>query len=115
MIRTTLDEAARDELQRLRRTERPPKVRDRIEMIWLSDAGWSAPKIADQLGYHAQTWAGMVRSGDGVASTHLPLSSDITQPNVQGLPVSARIGLVDAWHKLKRGAIDFARRLQRLP
>jgi len=62
MIRTTLDEATRDELQRLRRTERSPKVRDRIEMIGLSDAGWSAPKIAEHLGYHPQTVRDLLRA-----------------------------------------------------
>jgi transposase len=55
MIRTTLDEATRGELRRLRRTERLPKVRDRIEMVSFSDAGWSTPKIAEHLGYHART------------------------------------------------------------
>lgn len=62
MIRTTLDEATRDELQHLRRTERSPKVRDRIEMVSLSDAGWSAPKIANRLGYHAQTVRDLLRA-----------------------------------------------------
>jgi transposase len=55
MIRIMLDDATRDELRTLRRTSLPPKVRDRIEMVTLSDAGWSAPKIAGHLGRHAQT------------------------------------------------------------
>src|SRR4051812_35140798 len=55
MIRITLDDATRDELRALRRAERSPKVRDRIEMVTLSDAGWSAPRIAAHLGCHPQT------------------------------------------------------------
>jgi putative transposase len=33
----------------------PAKVRDRIEMVTLSDAGWSPPRIAEHLGYCGQT------------------------------------------------------------
>jgi transposase len=62
MIRITLDQDTRDELQRLRRTERSPKVRDRIAMVGLSDAGWSAPTIADHLGYNPQTVRDLLRA-----------------------------------------------------
>src|SRR5512147_686008 len=55
MIRIMLDDATRDELRTPRRADLPPKVRDRIEMVDLSDAGWSAPRIARHLGYHPQT------------------------------------------------------------
>src|SRR5690242_7139077 len=55
MIRIMLDDPTRDEIRALRRTNLPPKVRDRIEMVTLSDAGWSAPRIAAHLGYHPQT------------------------------------------------------------
>jgi putative transposase len=55
MIRTRIDDATRVRLQVLRRKSLPPKVRDRIEMVTLSDAGWSAPKIAAHLGYCGQT------------------------------------------------------------
>src|SRR3954449_6583066 len=55
MIRTRLDDATRGELQALRRKALPPKVRDRIEMVLLSDAGWSPPKIARHLGNCGQT------------------------------------------------------------
>lgn len=51
MIRTPLDDATRDELRSLRRTDPPARVRDRLEMVLLSDAGWSPPKIAAHLGY----------------------------------------------------------------
>jgi transposase len=55
MIRTRLDDATRDELQALRRKPLPPRVRDRIEMVLLSDAGWSPPRIAEHLDYCGQT------------------------------------------------------------
>ena len=47
MYRVHLTEAQRDELQR--RTRDPqikPRTRDRLEMVRLSDTGWSIPKIA---------------------------------------------------------------------
>src|SRR3954453_4119928 len=50
MIRINLDDAIRAELQSLRRKALAPKVRDRIEMLSLADAGWSAPRIAAHLG-----------------------------------------------------------------
>ena len=62
MIRITLDDATREQLQALRRKPLPPKVRDRIEMVTLSDAGWSAPRIAAQLGYCGQTVRDLLRA-----------------------------------------------------
>jgi transposase len=55
MIRIHLEESTRDELRVLRRKPLPPKVRDRIEMLTLADAGWSAPRIAAHLGHCGQT------------------------------------------------------------
>jgi transposase len=55
MIRIQLDDPTRDELRALRRRSLPPRVRDRIEMLTLADAGWSAPKIAAHLGHCGQT------------------------------------------------------------
>ena len=55
MIRTELDDATREQLQALRRKPLPPRVRDRLEIVLLSDAGWSAPRIATHLGYCGQT------------------------------------------------------------
>jgi len=55
MIRIHLDDAIRDQLRALRRKPLPPKVRDRIEMLTLADAGWSAPRIAAHLGHCGQT------------------------------------------------------------
>ena len=55
MLHIQLDAASRAELQSLRRTERAPVARDRLEMLFLSDAGWSPPRIAAHLGYDPQT------------------------------------------------------------
>jgi transposase len=55
MIRIQLDDATRAELQSLRRTALAPTARDRLEMLFLSDAGWSPPRIAAHLGYDPQT------------------------------------------------------------
>jgi putative transposase len=82
MIRTQLDDATRDELQALRREPLPPKVRDRIEMVLLSDAGWSAPRIATHLGYCGQTVrdrlrAFLARGTDALHSFRTGLGPDI--------------------------------------
>ena len=56
MYRVTLTEEERHELKR--RTHLvgiAPSTRDRLEMVRLSDAGWSVPKIARHLGQHEQT------------------------------------------------------------
>jgi transposase len=55
MIHIQLDDATRDELRRLRPTNLSDTARDRLEMVLLSDAGWSAPRIAAHLGYCGQT------------------------------------------------------------
>jgi putative transposase len=55
MIRISIDDAIRDELQALRRQPLLPRVRDRIEIVILSDAGWSPPRIAKHPGYCGQT------------------------------------------------------------
>jgi putative transposase len=62
MIRTQLDDITHDELQALRREPIPPRVRDRIEMVLLSDAGWSAPRIAIHLGVCGQTVRDLLRA-----------------------------------------------------
>src|SRR5215813_8959267 len=55
MLRTSVTDAQRSELQALRRTDLPAVARDRLEMVLLSDAGWSPPKIAGHLGRHPHT------------------------------------------------------------
>ena len=70
MIRIHLDEATRAELQTLRRTGLPPRTRDRLEMVGLADAGWSAPRIAAHLGYCGHTVRGVLKDflGRGAAA-----------------------------------------------
>jgi len=51
MYRVHLDDAGRQELHR--RAHEPgvmPRTRDRLEMVHLSDAGWSVPRIAKHFG-----------------------------------------------------------------
>ena len=56
MYQVTLTNEQRRELQgRTRRPGVAPSTRDRLEMVRLSDAGWSVPQIARHLGQHEQT------------------------------------------------------------
>lgn len=56
MIHVRLTEAQRAELRlRTRKPGIAPRTRDRLEMVRLADAGWSAPRIAQHLGCHEQT------------------------------------------------------------
>jgi putative transposase len=56
MYRITLCIEQRRELQqRTRQRGLAPSTRDRLEMVRLSDAGWSIPRIARHLGQHEQT------------------------------------------------------------
>jgi transposase len=55
MISIHLNDSTRTELQALRRQTLTPKVRDRLEMVFLSDSGWTVPRIATHLGCCAAT------------------------------------------------------------
>jgi transposase len=56
MIHLTFSEAERAAVQGLRRDRTlTPAERDRVEMVLLSDAGWSPPRIATHLRCHAVT------------------------------------------------------------
>jgi transposase len=55
MLRTSLTDAQRNELNTLRRTDLPAVARDRLEMVLLSAAGWSPPRIGKHLGRHPHT------------------------------------------------------------
>src|SRR5262249_7883532 len=61
MIRVSLTDTTRGELHALRRTDLPAKVRDRVEMVLSSGAGWSAPRIAAHLGYCGHTVRGILK------------------------------------------------------
>jgi putative transposase len=56
MYRVRLTDDQRQDLrQRTRQPGLASSTRDRLEMVRLSDAGWSVPKIARHLGQHEQT------------------------------------------------------------
>ncbi|MGI8405708.1 MAG: helix-turn-helix domain-containing protein [Thermomicrobiales bacterium] len=56
MIRVTLTETQRTDLRtRTHAATITPRLRDRLEMIRLADAGWSIPRIAHHLGCHEHT------------------------------------------------------------
>src|ERR687893_3252527 len=56
MYRVTLTAEQQAELRhRTRQRGLAPSTRDRLEMVRLADAGWSAPRIARHLGQHEQT------------------------------------------------------------
>src|SRR5829696_3603663 len=55
MIHVRLDDPTRAALHQVRRTDLPAAVRTRLEIVLLSDAGWSPPRIAAHLGVHPHT------------------------------------------------------------
>lgn len=56
MYRVQLTDAQREELHRRARDPKiKPRTRDRLEMVRLSDSGFSVPWIAGHLGHNAQT------------------------------------------------------------
>jgi hypothetical protein len=56
MIRLTLTSEERAAVEGLRRDATlSPAERDRVELVLLSAAGWSPPRIAAHLGYHPAT------------------------------------------------------------
>jgi transposase len=56
MYRIALTDKQRQEVrERTRQKGLAPSTRDRLEMVRLSDAGWSVPRIACHLGQHEQT------------------------------------------------------------
>ncbi len=61
MIIVHLDEATRDELKSLRRTDLPPRVRDRLEMVLLSSVAWVPARIASHLDYCTATVRGVLK------------------------------------------------------
>jgi hypothetical protein len=46
MIRIRLSQTTRDELHQMGRHDLSAKVRDRLEIVLLADAGWTAARIA---------------------------------------------------------------------
>lgn len=76
MYHVTLTEEQRRELNhRAHQAYVAPCLRDRLEMLRLSDAGWSVPRIAQHLSQHQQTvrrWIKAFLSGGFDALTDKP-------------------------------------------
>lgn len=97
MYLVILTEEQRVELNR-RAHERgiAPSTRDRLEMVRLSDVGWSVPRLARHLDQHEQTvrlWikSYLLRGFDGLVSKrHLGKRSALTAAMIDG--IRARIG-----------------------
>src|SRR5919109_4842466 len=74
--RTTVTDEQRRELRECtREVGLAPSTRDRLEMVRLSDAGWSVPRIARHLGQHEQTvrtWIKAFRAGGFAALPNKP-------------------------------------------
>ncbi len=72
-IRVSLTAEQRRELQqRARQREVAPRVRDRLEMVRLSDLGRTIPQIARDLGAHEQTVRKYLKAFRGGGFTALP-------------------------------------------
>lgn len=93
MYRVHLTEEQRDELQR--RTRSPqvqPRTRDRLEMVRLSDAGWSVPQIARHLRLsekRVRYWVKQFLAGGFAAlpdQPHLGQQSRLTPALIAALP-----------------------------
>ena len=80
MYRITLTADQRNELQRRSRVAGlAPGTRDRLEMVRLSDAAWSVPRIARHLGLHEQTvraWIKAFLAGGFDARANTPRGGD---------------------------------------
>ena len=76
-------------LRRTRQAGIAPSTRDRLEMVRLSDAGWSVPTIARHLGVHEQTvraWIKAFLAKGFEALTNKPRGgdqSDVTPPMLE--------------------------------
>src|ERR1035437_6750181 len=73
MYRITLTDEQRRELRRrTHETGIAASTRDRLEMVRLSDAGWSVPRVARHLGQHEQTVRAWVKAFLGGGFAALP-------------------------------------------
>lgn len=97
MYRIQLNEEARRELrQRAHAAGVMPRTRDRLEMVRLSDAGWSVPQIAHHFGLSERCvrhWIKTFLAGDFDAlpdKTHVGQKSALTPQML--LDISAEVG-----------------------
>lgn len=73
MYRIVLTDDQPQELrQRTRQTWIAPSTRGRLEMVCLSDAGWSVPRIVRHLGQHEQTVRAWIKAFLGGGFNVLP-------------------------------------------
>jgi transposase len=92
MYRITLTDEQRQELgARTRQKGLAPSTRDRLEMVRLSDAGWSVPRIARHLGQHehtVRTWIKAFLAGAFAALPNKPRggkTSALTAPMLESV------------------------------
>ena len=99
MYRITLTDEQRRELRgRAHRAGLAPRTRDRLEMVRLSDAGWSVPRIARHRGHHAQTvrtWIKAFLDGGFAALPNKPRGgkeSALTAPMLESVRAEVATG-----------------------
>jgi transposase len=99
MYRITLTDEQREELRaRTRQAGLASSTRDRLEMVRLSDAGWSVPRIARHLGQHEQTaraWIKAFLDGGFEALPNKPRGgkqSALTAPMLEGVRAEVATG-----------------------
>jgi transposase len=93
-FRIRLTPEQRDELHRRARARViPPRVRDRLEMVRLSDLDWSVPRIAAYLGCHEQTARRAVKAFLAGGFEALP---DQPRPGRPPTLTAAHLGAVEA-------------------
>jgi len=99
MYRISLTDEQRDALRaRTRQGGLAPSTRDRLEMVRLSDAGWSVPRIARHLGQHEQTvraWIKAFLEGGFDALPNKPRGgkqSALTAPLLEGVRAEVATG-----------------------
>ncbi len=99
MYRITLSKDQHEDLrERTRQDGLAPSTRDRLEMVRLSDAGWSVPRIARHLGHHEQTvrtWIKAFLAGGFDALPNKPRGgkeSALTAPLLEGVRAEVATG-----------------------
>jgi transposase len=99
MYRITLTDEQRRELrERTHEVGLAPSTRDRLEMVRLSDAGWSVPRIARHLGQHEQTvrtWIKAFLTGEFAALPNKPRGgkeSALSRPILESVRVEVAKG-----------------------
>jgi len=99
MYRITLTDEQRRELRaRMWQAGLAPSTRERLEMVRLSDASWSVPRMARHLGQHEQTvrtWVKAFLDGGFDALPHKPRGgkqSALTAPMLESVRAEVATG-----------------------